>query len=409
MNNAGAAKPKLTVLLGAGSSVSFGLPGTGDLTTRVFDALKQAEQTPLLSSTVGPDRTELLHEHLKSALGSALNFEHVLHALEAIQSLDRTWRAGTRHDYKIIEGILAGGPAGPVTSCFDEHYKYLAVNAVFTTVYESLVAASAKLTNHSAWNDWVTFVKQLTDTFDVTFATTNYDHVLEEALAFTPEDEGFFQIRGETAWRFNPRPGHRLRLLHLHGNIRFGHLTGDRDDYRWEDSWEDLYWYQDHKEAFETWLKGSNGTSGAGQALHVGPIITGLHKPSKLLVEPYRTYSEAFSSALFHNSRLLVVGYGFGDPHLNYVLRRMGKWHGQDRRIAYVGYQQIPIDIGDIADRQETFGCWRGGPPELERLGITMSEPYIPNGSGSGNFRAWFSGLTNVLKSHQPDLLKFLS
>lgn len=406
-------KPNLTVFVAAGSSFAFGIPGTASLTTSVLSSMRDAEiaqQALLPPLSSGTTRTDLLFAHLQRSFGPATNFEHLLHALEALASLIRTWSPSTAPKYKIVEGVLCGGPHGVLAPCFDQYFPIVVIQALYERVYGEMINASARLSAHPDWPAWVALLTRLKQKFDVTFATTNYDHVLESALAFAPEDEGFFPIPGESMLRFSLRKRPSLRLLHLHGNLRFGYRnSGDPNRFRFEDEHEDLYWYEHHTDASRTWFNRSTATSGAGNSLNVGPIITGLHKPDKLLAEPYRTYAEEFFRALRESERLLVIGYGFGDPHLNYVLRRMTKWHGSKRRVAYIGHNASwPPVHTDFSDNLFTIACWaEESAPLMSQMSPPL--PYLPATNGQNCFQGWFSGLNHVLQDGQDSLVSFLN
>src|SRR6516164_1906034 len=52
--------------------------------------------------------------------------------------------------------------------------------------------------------------------------------------------------------------------------------------------------------------------------------------------EPYAHYYAAFSESLLESHRVLVIGYGAEDPHVNTWLREFGRAHGARRRIAWI-------------------------------------------------------------------------
>ena len=402
-------KPSLTVFLAAGCSLSFGVPNTKTLTDAVIDAIRDAEALLPPPLTSKPTRTDLLWDHLKGSYGPNANFEHVLHSLESMDSLIRTWQATLPSRYLTVEGVLCCSPVGSLLDCFDRIFPIVGTDALYNSIFHQIATANASLSKHPNWSLWTDFIRKLRTQFDTQFVTTNYDHLLEDSAAFLPEDEGFFPISGECAYRFDPKKA-SLKLMHLHGNIRFGYRSND-NRFIFEDDFYDLYWFNNPDVAADSWsgLKGrSIPTSGAGDTLNVGPIITGLHKPDKLLIEPYRSYSEAFYTSLRQTPCLLVIGYGFGDPHLNYILQRMTRWHGSNRRVIYVGWNDNwPPDPHDFSDNLRTISYWAEEDSPMKKC-LIAHKPYIPSGGGHDCFRGWFTGFNDVLQHHQGDVIDFL-
>jgi hypothetical protein len=55
-------------------------------------------------------------------------------------------------------------------------------------------------------------------------------------------------------------------------------------------------------------------------------------------MDPYQTYYRELSRSLENSPRLLIIGYGFSDYHINSLLRRFTRWHGDERRAAVVDF-----------------------------------------------------------------------
>jgi hypothetical protein len=69
------------------------------------------------------------------------------------------------------------------------------------------------------------------------------------------------------------------------------------------------------------------------------PIISGLNKAARLTLNPvpYGYYYRALIDSLLSNERLLVIGYGAKDEHVNTWLEQFVAKHGERRRIGWVG------------------------------------------------------------------------
>jgi hypothetical protein len=68
------------------------------------------------------------------------------------------------------------------------------------------------------------------------------------------------------------------------------------------------------------------------------PIISGLSKTAKLVhnPEPFGYYYRAFIDSVLACERLLVVGYGGRDDHINVWLEQFSKTHAENRRVVWI-------------------------------------------------------------------------
>ncbi len=137
-----------------------------------------------------------------------------------------------------------------------------------------------------------------------------------------------------------------------------------------------------------------------------GSLITGLNKPDKLLIEPYGAYLRRFADCVISSERLLVVGYGFGDLHINGVIRRMTKLHGSSRRVVSV----------TKFDPIEMHGSWEERNTEHQTVAMWAEEPKVlheqhyrnPWQSRNGLVRIYYEGLLDVSRNHMTELIEFL-
>jgi hypothetical protein len=118
-------------------------------------------------------------------------------------------------------------------------------------------------------------------------------------------------------------------LVHLHGSVRFGYSLGEFVAVKYSN--------------FQTALESVEGTRvgdtySAGQIVSASPIISGLSKAAKLVhnPEPFGYYYRAFIDSVLACKRLLVIGYGARDDHINVWLTQFLKSHREDRRIVWI-------------------------------------------------------------------------
>jgi hypothetical protein len=74
---------------------------------------------------------------------------------------------------------------------------------------------------------------------------------------------------------------------------------------------------------------------------------------------PYGNYYLAFATAILQNPRLLIVGYGAADPHVNAWLGEFVKIHGSDRRVVWVS-KVHRADVGKTTPERTEMSALAG-------------------------------------------------
>jgi hypothetical protein len=90
--------------------------------------------------------------------------------------------------------------------------------------------------------------------------------------------------------------------------------------------------------AVESLEVGVSDKYSSGQIVSAAPIISGLSKIAKLSYnpEPFGYYYRAFIDSMIENERLLVIGYGARDQHLNTWIDQFRKIHDDKRKIVWI-------------------------------------------------------------------------
>jgi SIR2-like domain len=241
---------RLTVLVGAGGSVDLGVPSTKEATDFVVgddpwdeDDYHKTEGW-IVSQVFG-----VLKQWYRDPADQ--NFEVLLHAFEGMATLERSWRPGAGGRGRVIWSLLTGGPRGELLPIFQNGFADRGARRLLRRLHEAFAGhptdkAAAK------WRSYETWWRELSNTFDLDIATTNYDRLIEEAMPSV--DQGFRSVSGEDVQRFTPMdfrgPGHRL--AHLHGSVNFGYrpLSGDHDRFASRDGFHDLYRFDDPNTRF---------------------------------------------------------------------------------------------------------------------------------------------------------------
>jgi hypothetical protein len=338
---ANSAAETLTVLLGAGASQSYGIPGTRRLTELIADlddpkALIPYAEFHSNGMDVANDPTLVPAAHLIAlALRGDydnVNFELMLHAVESMQG----YSAAATFDPK-LKNIR------PVLGAFTEissRWQYLSNFPLLTRLRRSMLEAIVGIIATSqygggtsdAQSDRATF-KRFFETLRSRFAlrifTLNYDTSVDECGSW---EDGYRDGNSDGA-EFSrtalldafEHPRHLL--VHLHGSMLFGYKKRHVG----------MVKYADWHEAIDSYSKSRKPKPDiSGELFEPAPIISGLRKSDKLNSTPYGFYFHTFGDSILQCPRLLVIGYGFNDPHINYWLSQHRTRHADANRRACV-------------------------------------------------------------------------
>lgn len=401
---------RLTTFIGAGAAIEIGGPTTNDITTEV----RNKEQEYINTKTAFIDRVaKVLDKHYDIPC----NFEEIYHTLEQIQSYKTGWRGAVKQYTPYMTAF-----AKPKLTRFfkdDQHD-----DIILSKAKEDLIRIVAELVEQynfqyktNSRNLWHTeFWKLLNDSFKLDVATLNYDTCIEQSL---PKFEDGFEATQYSFKRFNPRKlnySTDSKILHLHGCIHYGYnRSSNINEYTLEDDFHDLYKFESYKEASMQWFGRSNHTAQSAEGAMIGPIITGLKKTDKLITFPYSTYYAAFQNSVIENNALLIVGYSFGDLHINKILERIVRIHGSKRRIVIVAKY-----TGKVWHRNWAAMGW----PENRHMMVFVSKafqeyspfdnhsfsiPESPITSKDGCARLYLNGFKDVAINHGNEVVNFLT
>jgi hypothetical protein len=322
-------RPPLLVLLGAGASIPF-VSGVRDLTDRLLawdkyrapgigdgDLASPSDRwnttaAPLL--TRGPSDTrppffKALRGIVASAYsdhGAALTFEHLIHACDELAHVlpddpdryDRSrWMLQPFFEVRQKYATWAGPRVPRMMSFVAEEARYF--------ILEHVAQECEALTNPTPVSDGL---GKLADRFLLRSHSLNYDDLaLAAGVSFyTGFDENTGEFRPEYPW-----PTDIHTFAQLHGSVRWGLVDSQ------------ILACECIDKARANWESGFNQqVVQDGHALPRVPMITGFRKPDLLLERPFGTYLHVFHEQLLATPRWLIIGYGFGDPHVNRALQQ---------------------------------------------------------------------------------------
>ena len=320
-------KPQLTVLLGAGSTLNLGLtgldgqpigmPSTADLTARICS----------MSHTLLP----MIHQRLVKKFRH-VDFELFLHAIEQLEPII----AGAENDW--YRAVLS--PFVEIRQDIKPLHDPLILSdlrrAIIAEIYRAIRERNISPFVQPALHR---FIHNLEGEFQLSIFTLNYDDIVDGArgtwfdgfvsqVIQRPHGEPqiySFDARHFNKWREAPEP----LLCHLHGSVQFGYFLNDIG----------MAKYSDPHAAFET-IEGIRGGDryNVGQITSASPIISGLSKAAKLVhnPEPFGYYYRAFINSVLETERLLVIGYGVRDEHIDVWLEQFSKNHGKRKKVVWI-------------------------------------------------------------------------
>ncbi len=329
------------------------MPSTNDLT----ELVKGVEKPWILSKPVvglnnyylDEERVPLV-QYVSEIIGNyyeEIDFERYIHTLEMLYSLTRAYREGTADIFKMSLAPFIN--ISPHTFPIFNFGINVALDEIYEVIYNA-VASICENTEFTRDNYWYrNFWEKLNEKSEVKAVTINYDDTIERVLPY--HKNGFEENIEDGLYRFDPKSFYKSItedpiVINLHGSIHFGYFPTDyrgkgmREprDYFIVQNWDDLYYFENHNEAYNTWGKSSRSqnVTQSGEEARIGPIITGLRKLDKLTAMPYQHYFSSLYSLIYECSKVIIIGYGFNDIHINNWLIRVPHSHGTNRKILVI-------------------------------------------------------------------------
>lgn len=345
---------RLTMVLGAGFSQPFEIPSVAELTEIAEEAIVD-KIVPSSSKSSEPVEVGSALLDIIRPLYHESNFELTLHAIESLLSYAA---AESRTDPFEPQQVLRG---------FTQLKKQYGELADFDTLrdmraritralVESISSAQVQAFSHgnqSAKQELkrsTDFLNALSSHFPLSCFTLNYDTLIDRQLNW---NDGFNE---ETPAAFKrTRFKNKLRvsepmLCHLHGSIQYGF-----------DATGGIVKCKNARNAIATYENERiQGVDRAGELRWTGPIISGFRKLDKINSTPFGYYYSAFTNRIITDRRLLIIGYGFKDPHLDYWLGQHKAIHGAKRRVVFIG-KDVPLShrIGTSTNWKQRRGYCR--------------------------------------------------
>lgn len=310
-------KPRLLVILGAGSSISCGMPSVGSI-----DGLMKnwgREWVGDSPGTAGGDAFNVLWTIAKEYYGSnhyriRPNYERILGEMTAMAS----WLSPSPFGTSLTSAVKDGTPVNALECLLDTSNQYAANVGVLeqhTFLLRRLTAhmrecSKAFDTRSTEFMEYREFCQKLRCRFDVGIYNLNYDVVACAAwpTAFNGFDcRGFFNslsVSQRQEWGF---------IYRLHGSVH--HCI----DHQLAKPW--IVWKESLDEPFTDCGVRQNDMAQDFKSIPLTTLISGGFKLDQLLADPYQTFYSTLVRHVHEADAILVVGYGFGDLHVNRALQ----------------------------------------------------------------------------------------
>jgi hypothetical protein len=305
---------RIVFFLGAGASMAAGLPGLAELTKIVGAALKGSTK-----DTFGK---------IEKGIGSNANIESILNHVRILREL-----LG-EDDSKNHDGITASKA------------KELDI-AICQEIYKSVSSPDPKkIAAHLTLGSWIRRARR---THPVEIFTTNYDLILEMALekyeipyfdGFVGTIEPFFvpecvEADGTKQTESEYPPKSWIRLWKLHGSI----------------GWR----VRRENSGSESIVRNASAAPISGTELVIYPSREKYSQSRKL---PFLTYMDRLRKSMITGECLLqVVGYSFGDQHLNEILRQGLRTNTRLTMNAFV-FNEPSIELVELAKAHRNLSIY---------------------------------------------------
>lgn len=372
-------KSELLVLLGSGSSVGV-IPGVEELTKRLlkWDYLREPPQERLpgkhdsdLLIEQTSDNRQPFFKALRDVIhnGSRLkdpNFEELISLCETLIPFaqydpSKPPRTGVGAFLRFHQELQHWNASG----WFQDAGDYACHQVLDWVAEANLKAIESGVASVSQG------LRTLHEDTSLKVFSLNYDN-----LAFGSGVDFYtgFERQGRNYAEFVPRypwPTEQDYLCQLHGSVHFGYRESPSHIVRFDDITK-------ARETWKSYVEESDSVNGShtfhfrdrlyvplqdgGTAL-IGPMISGLRKVDKTTVgfAPYSYYINAMRNEAFRVRKWLIIGYGFGDQHINRILSEAHDYHVEkntDHRIAIIDYHDFLDDNESVASGAPAYGAF---------------------------------------------------
>lgn len=411
------------ILVGAGASVKAGIPSTAEL----GDVAKRALPVQHIPGTAygtppfAIPRSVQMADVLDSALRGTYenyDFEILLHALEQLETFNSRGYARVSGSNTPILGSFAELMRRYEILCDPNvirQARHAATRAIHRTVGSASEGWGIQPSDIEAREQIKRMLLDLSERFRLIVVDFNYDDLVDQApVEWNDGFTGIVPDRGcslfsPTAWAKAIDDPTAHLLMHVHGSVRFGFKPQEALNVTTRFA-EPAKYEQINAARDSVENRGVSGTTIDGQVYDADIIISGLGKAGKIAynARPYGYYQRAISQFVPMSSRLLVLGYGWRDEHVNTWIDELIDLQ-RDRRCAVVT-RRTGADVGDNTSTEYRRLNTLAGPNvwlSIESRAYAQPDPTYPTFFTEGNFAIAPAGFS-LDASVESSILNFL-
>lgn len=310
-------KRKLLVILGAGSSAPCGMPSVVTIDDEMKRWSREWKNKPTFPNGTGRgtfnDLWEIVEDYYRQNprphLGLRINYERILGEMTALAS----WVTPSPFGNALQLAVENSAPSDKFTWPRDRpepnFYRQLILDQsgfLLEKLADYMRERSRSFDVKSrAFADYRQIFSRLREEFEVGVYNLNYDNVAVSAWpeAFTEFNGGKFDARGigiRREWEF---------IYHLHGSVHYSFCDPPFK--------RELEWKEDLAGLFETCRPLFPDMASEFKAIVPTTLIAGGFKLDQLLSDPPQTFHASLVRHAHEADAVLIVGYGFGDVHVN--------------------------------------------------------------------------------------------
>lgn len=366
------------LILGAGASIEFGVPSTAKMNTLIKQHIDGREW---IKHQGGLDAYIKIQDTLGEYLSSpeAVNFEKIYHCIHELAQFEPIT------PYAVDEYRFLLKPFFSKNHTFNREAFDAAGKGVIEAIYQSVSAAcESPALSLDTFSEFLTRLKQ---DGVLRVYSTNYDDLALQAdpTLYTGFGSGNgIKFDADDFWNSD---WNKNSVFQMHGSVHFGFPRKKNF------SIGELGWFDDRSEALKhSIFTGSDDRRMDGSSVYRSSVITGLDKLSRIQVTPFSHYYSAISRDAMEADRIVVVGSGLTDLHINV-------WVCEARKLG------VPIVVVDCSSEGiEIFNNSRKQIEMFHTFGIDIFN--------RGNYKrdgSWVKSLTSKAYVWDGGFQKFLS
>ena len=421
----------VTIIVGAGAVLDFNhkgiFPSVKNITDEVLKLNIQkvdGGERPLLHE-INKQMVEELgkvgHQEINSLYPPQLNFESLLHVIEMCIAYSGCW-----HDeYVSWPALPEFGVLIQPNEFLKDIQTYDYIRAAFglqKTVMNIVNQYDASFGEDMSTEKWYRdFWKSLSGRSNI--FNLNYDNTIENSLG--EYEDGFPPIEDNEEYsRFSAKNYYENRrgvstIAHLHGQILFSEASSFPFKY----SIRDMVKNRDYQTACKNRMGRQQNPSNQAKEEYVQPyIVSGARKTEKMTFAPNNVYLSDLTRKVIENSRLMVIGYSFGDLYLNEILGLGMAAHGDNFKVVIIdkfpsyinSYTSWFQHLAHRCNSQEYAFVSRLAKDRLsveigqKEFPLIVGEYGVPVVSTNGKLMMCINGFKDAVVNHKETILRFL-